>query len=943
MNQTRLLLAFIFCGMIVGQTAAQNPFVRHIYTADPSARSYNGKIYVLTSRDVDECTGSQGINGFCMPGYNMFSSTDLVNWTDHGKVVDQTDVPWGDKDKYGMWAPDWIEKNGKYYMYFPNNPESGNPWKAVGIAIADKPEGPWVVEPNYIPGVVGIDPAVFKDDNGDVYLLWGSGDGTNKLKIAKLKSNMRELDGSVTNVSMTPFPSGYKEGTYMVKENGRYYYSFAHVGLNGYEIGYAIGDSPLGPFVYKGTIMPNIANGTNHASMVKHNNQWYLFYHHWSISGDNKRRSVRAEKLYFNADGTIKSVPHTLRGIGVPKATEKIHVDSYNSSNNVSRGRMPANEQVGWYAQLNNNSWVKYDEVNFGTLAYNSVVIRHTSSNASGIIELREGSSTGTLIKSIALPSTGGVDVWQTNTFSLSYTGSGVKNLVVVLKSSNGTSVKVDWVSFATGTNTNTSVGFSTTPTLFPVSNSLSVDLDYVASVDLQLVLILNAPDGTWLGNARKNVSSGTGTETLTISLANEPAAGTGYQLGAAIRPVGGNFNSNIDYKSETIEFASIGNGGQSPFPTGAHAVPGLIEAENFDSGGQGVAYNDSDATNKGAQGRTGEGVDLENCAEGGLNIGWTVDGEWLEYTIDVASAGDYEISTRYAALNTVGTISYQIGSASTGNINLPVTGGWQVYQSAEAIVNLTAGVQVLRVKIVKSGFNLNNFTLTKVPSSGGTNLVINPGMETGDLTSWIGWGVRTVVSDAASGGHAVEVSGAGSHIQVIAVEPNTTYMLSANSKVTAGSSASLGVKEYGGAETNVVITSTNYAQESVVFTTGANTTAKIFFYVSSAGNTAYADDFAIIKVSNARTIDAQDNFVKTTPSLKVFPNPVNGGNVSIDAEGFGKDAVIVVYDMLGNLKYQGVIDNREAFSVNDFPKGVYIVKVKGVGHPVKTARIVME
>ena len=176
--------------------AAQNPIIRHLYTADPTARVFNNKVYVYPSHDILSPEG-QRQDWFCMADYHVFSSENLVDWTDHGVIVSQENVPWGNPTGYSMWAPDCVYKNGKYYFYFPNAPKSGRGF-AIGVAVADRPEGPFKLEQEPIKGVSGIDPCVLVDNDGKAYIYW-SGMG---IRGAELKDNMLELAGELQEVQM---------------------------------------------------------------------------------------------------------------------------------------------------------------------------------------------------------------------------------------------------------------------------------------------------------------------------------------------------------------------------------------------------------------------------------------------------------------------------------------------------------------------------------------------------------------------------------------------------------------------------------------------------------------------------------------------------------------------------------------------------------------------
>ena len=190
-RKTLLLLAVLPLSM-----QAQNPIVRDQYTADPTARVFNGKVYLYPSHDINPPAG-QRQDWFCMADYHVFSSENLTEWTDHGMIFSQQQVPWGRPDGYSMWAPDCVEKNGKYYFYFPNGPKSGRGF-AVGVAVADRPEGPFRLQPEPIKGISGIDPCVLVDDDGQAYIYW-SGMG---IRGARLKSNMLELADPLQEVKM---------------------------------------------------------------------------------------------------------------------------------------------------------------------------------------------------------------------------------------------------------------------------------------------------------------------------------------------------------------------------------------------------------------------------------------------------------------------------------------------------------------------------------------------------------------------------------------------------------------------------------------------------------------------------------------------------------------------------------------------------------------------
>ena len=446
------LLCILLFEIAYTVAVAQNPFITHMYTADPTARVFNGRLYVYPSHDVGYCQPGQGDNNYCMPDYHVFSTSDLVNWTDHGKIIDQRDVPWGVHDAFGMWAPDCIEKGGKYYHFFPGVPRDRSAFRRMGIAVADRPEGPFRVLPNYLPGVKGFDPGLFKDDDGKVYLYYIH-DGV--LRGVRLADNMQQTIGNVVDI---PMPDGYKEGPFTFKRNGIYYFTFAHVpdrnGIRAYEIGYATSRSPLGPFTYRGTVMPRVRFNhydTNHASFVSFKGKWYIFYHHWLLSENNRLRSIRADEITFNADGTIRMKEATIRGVGVPKVGDLIQIDRHNGISGAQTHFVQGNAAKGFQVDyITNNSWVRFNKVDFGNgqnLGTFSASV--ATQNVGGQIEVRIGSVNGQLLANIPVTYTGGWGNWRTVSAPFLSITSGVKDIVCVFKGTGGYLFNVDWLKFS--------------------------------------------------------------------------------------------------------------------------------------------------------------------------------------------------------------------------------------------------------------------------------------------------------------------------------------------------------------------------------------------------------------------------------------------------------------------------------------------------------------
>lgn len=440
-----LMLMFISC---VFKIDAQNPFINTQYTADPSARVFGDRVYVYPSHDI-LATKDKGREGwFCMEDYHVFSSENLSDWTDHGIIVQQNSVPWVLPDSYSMWAPDCIERNGKYYFYFPSKPKDTiNYGKgfAIGVAIADRPTGPFIPQTNPVKGVRGIDPNIFIDKDGQAYMYWSSGE----IFGAKLKENMLELDSEVMTLGKLP-SKGLKEGAYVFERNGIYYLTYPHVENKTERLEYAISDNPLGPFKVMGTIMDESPTGcwTNHHSIIEFKKQWYLFYHHNDYSPTfDKARSIRADTLSFNTDGTIKKVNPTLRGIGITSAIKEIQIDRYSkiSEKGISIAFIDEQDSFkGWKSIFTKaGAWVQYNTVDFGLKPFESVIVKAFSASG-GTLQIRTKGINGVLIAEVKILVSSS---WQDIIVPAKKFEEGIQNLYMILLENNK-QVEIDWISF---------------------------------------------------------------------------------------------------------------------------------------------------------------------------------------------------------------------------------------------------------------------------------------------------------------------------------------------------------------------------------------------------------------------------------------------------------------------------------------------------------------
>jgi arylsulfatase A len=297
---------------------APNPIVRHLFTADPSARVFDGRLHVYTSHDRDDAVG------YDMVDWWLFSTDDLVTWKDHGAVFKLTGFAWAEKQ---AWAPDAIAANGKYYLFLPTDRSK------IGVAVSDKPDGPFVdaigaplIDNATMPeaGVEPIDPAILVDDDGTTWLYFGC----RQIMVAKLDPSLTKLSGPLRKVVILTssgepapqalpgkdpqLPAGYGEGPSMFKRDGRYYLVYSNGWAHGTTLVYATSDSPTGPFTYQGPVMHPVACSTHHGMVGEFKGKWYVFYHTAEVSGGNGyRRSVCVDELTFAPDGQIIPVTAT--------------------------------------------------------------------------------------------------------------------------------------------------------------------------------------------------------------------------------------------------------------------------------------------------------------------------------------------------------------------------------------------------------------------------------------------------------------------------------------------------------------------------------------------------------------------------------------------------------------------------------------------------------
>lgn len=432
---------------------ADNPIVQTNYAPDPATMVHNGTFYVYTGHDEDVLVD----NFYTMNEWRVYSTTDMVNWTDHGSPLDYSTFSWsGGK----AWAAQTVYRNGKFYWYVTAGLKGSNQ-PAIGVAVSDSPTGPFT-DALGVPLIKNswddIDPTAFVDDDGQAYLYWGNP----QLYYVKLNKDMTSYTGGIQKVPMTTQSFGtrtgdakrattYEEGPWFFKRKDLYYMVYA-AGPLPEPIGYATAPGPTGPWTYGGEIMSSGGTGsfTNHPGVVEYKGKGYFAYHTGKLpGGGGYHRSVAIESFDFNPDGSIPKISMSTQGPD-PVATldpyKRVEAETMAWSEGLKVGE---NDQVGVYlTRIDNGDYLKVREVDFGTSGATHFKASFASAGQGGSIELHVGSLTGTLIGTLPISGTGGATTWKQDSVEVSSDAVGIKDLYLVFKGSGSSLFNLDYWQF---------------------------------------------------------------------------------------------------------------------------------------------------------------------------------------------------------------------------------------------------------------------------------------------------------------------------------------------------------------------------------------------------------------------------------------------------------------------------------------------------------------
>lgn len=421
-KQILLLIALmecIFCN-------AQNPIIQTKFAADPAPMVYNDTVFLYAGHDEDDAFG------FEMHNWLLYSSTDMTNWTEHGVVASLKNFKWVDTDN-GAWAAQCVYRNGKFYLYCPVPNDLG-----IGVLVGDSPYGPFtdpIGKPLIKNSTDDIDPTVLIDDDGQAYMYWGNPN----LYYVKLNEDMVSYSGEIikdssfAKVKGQPDPFHYQEGPWAYKRNGKYYMAYASTCCPE-GIGYAMSNSPTGPWIYKGSIMDGDkrSNG-NHPGVIDYKGHSYVFGLNYetlkkTMAKHYERRSIGLDEIFYDADGTIQKLPFWsatgVKQLGTLDPFKKVEAETIAFSEGVKTAAATEWERnISWnkgkkiadrlyVTSINNGDYIKVKGVDFFNGASTAEV--NVAGLYGGKIEIRTDRIDGPLIATVEVKTSAEGDVWKT-------------------------------------------------------------------------------------------------------------------------------------------------------------------------------------------------------------------------------------------------------------------------------------------------------------------------------------------------------------------------------------------------------------------------------------------------------------------------------------------------------------------------------------------------
>jgi arabinoxylan arabinofuranohydrolase len=702
---------------------ADNPIIQTKYTADPAPMVYKDTVYLYTSHDEDDATG------FHMLNWMLYTSTDMVNWTDHGVVASLNDFSWARHDN-GAWAPQCIERNGKFYFYCPIH---GN---GIGVLVSDSPYGPFkdplgkrLIETDHLWN--DIDPSPFIDDDGQAYLYWGNPD----VYYVKLNEDMISCSGEVIKESTKP--KNYQEGPWVWKRNEHYYMAYASTCCPE-GIGYAMSNSPTGHWEYKGMVMDATEKSRgNHPGIIDYKGNSYCFGLNYELlkrttSTHYERRSVSVDRMTYNEDGTIKTLPYwSATGperIGTVSPYKRVEAETICWSEGIKSE--PCSKGGMNVYPTRDSAFIKVKGVDFGDEGagtFTASISWDTQAGASksGAIELYLDSVDGRLIGTLPVTYTGGQ--WKTETTAV--TGaSGVHDLFLVSKGDfAGDLFKIDYWQFAKKTAMPELVALDAMVDHYKIdsapgaanrvqlkvfaiySDGTSRDVTARARIMVQNPSVASVSKGIISGMTPGQTLIDAGFEgksdalpvivkdlksefiprKLTVSVADTHLITGNTQAFTATAEFLDSHTEDVTNKAvytvENPEVVSVKDGLITALEKGGTTIRVVFKGElgnpvtaliNI-----AVSYRDPFVQNSAVEFNEEKGIQTEDSSEGGKNIGYIENGDWVRFNTLDFGVGAGAVELRVASATSGGTIEIRLDSVDgplVGTCEVGNTGGWQ-------------------------------------------------------------------------------------------------------------------------------------------------------------------------------------------------------------------------------------------------------------------------
>lgn len=449
--KVKYLAAIIFGASL--SAAAQNPIVQTWCTPDPAPYAHGDTLYVFTGHDEDDA------QYFSMKDWQLYSTTDMVNWTFRGFPINLQTFKWARQDD-NAWAAQAIERNGKWYWYICAEDTTCH-LHGIGVAVADAPDGPYSdpIGKPLVPGNWGfIDPSVFIDDDGQAYLFWGN----NGLWYAKLNEDMISLGSDVMPVkeladekafgpnvlkmdyqlNKRVMKTGYEEGPWIFKRNGMYYLVYAAGGVPEH-MAYSMSNNINGPWEYCGRVLNEPSSFTIHGGSVEFGDRNFIFYHTGDLpNGGGFRRSMCVEEFDYNPDGTIPLIPITKEGVKTPiknlNPYSRVEAETMADSYGLKTDHRAGSEH--YLTSIHKGDWQRLRSVDFGKGAKKIKIMARSA--VPGSVQLRAGSLGGKIAGEVMIsPTAGNWEIFEADVNDL----AGVQDLYFLFRGGDGELYELDW------------------------------------------------------------------------------------------------------------------------------------------------------------------------------------------------------------------------------------------------------------------------------------------------------------------------------------------------------------------------------------------------------------------------------------------------------------------------------------------------------------------